>query len=292
MLKSVWIKSSPEIKRCLPAVLFCLLFLFFSCSAKIKSIHEIENDDISEYTAELIEEKIDETLITRLSDALANSKLPRDLFGEINNNIFYNSDFISELQMILFQDRYLWILVDKEHPLGENYEPDDLVVLKGGLYVLNNTEVLMLRRAASDSLDEMAAAAGSEGVTLLVSYAYRLYTRQIQSYTLHLRNVGQREADRVSARPGYSQHQLGLTIDFDSVTNVFAGTKQGIWLNKNASRFGWSLSYPHGYEGVTGYSWESWHYRYVGTELAAFIDKYFNGIQQYALRFIHEFTSL
>jgi len=138
----------------------------------------------------------------------------------------------------------------------------------------------------------MAAAAGRDGVTLWVSYAYRSYARQVQSYSMHVRNIGQREADKVSARPGFSQHQLGVTIDFGSVTNAFAGTAQGIWLSKNASKFGWSLSYPDGYESVTGYNWESWHYRYVGAELSAFIDKYFNSIQQYALRFIHEFINL
>ncbi|MDR3247555.1 MAG: D-alanyl-D-alanine carboxypeptidase family protein, partial [Treponema sp.] len=52
-------------------------------------------------------------------------------------------------------------------------------------------------------------------------------------------------------------------------------------------RFGWSLSFPDGYESATGYRWESWHYRYVGEDLSAFIDTWFDGIQQYALQFIH-----
>jgi D-alanyl-D-alanine carboxypeptidase len=109
-------------------------------------------------------------------------------------------------------------------------------------------------------------------------------------YERNVKEMGQQAADRESARPGHSQHQLGLVIDFGSITDAFARTPEGIWLSANASRFGWSLSYPEGYEDVTGYRWESWHYRYVGRELAEFIDNYFNGIQQYALRFIHEFT--
>jgi len=287
MPQSILIESKFEIKKCLLAFLLCL-FLFSSCSVKIKSIQETENDEITE---ELIDEKTNEAFFAHLTNALANSKLPQDIFGKIHDSVSHSSDFIDELQKILLQDSYLWFLVDKERPLGENYEPDDLVVLKGGSYVLNNTEVLMLRGRAADSLNEMAAAASREGVTLLVSYAYRSYTRQFQSYSMHVRNLGQREADRVSARPGFSQHQLGLTIDFDSVTNAFARTAPGIWLLNNASKFGWSLSYPEGYEKITGYSWESWHYRYMGVELVEFIDKYFNGIQQYALRFIHEFVN-
>jgi D-alanyl-D-alanine carboxypeptidase len=62
-------------------------------------------------------------------------------------------------------------------------------------------------------------------------------------------------------------------------------------MRDNAARFGWSLSFPEGYEDVNGYDWESWHYRYVGPELAAFIDAYFGGIQQYALQFIHEWEN-
>jgi len=234
-------------------------------------------------------EAAEDSVSLRLVKALAASKLPRNISDRITENISQSGNFFNSLNKILLFDPYLRFLVDKEHPLGANYEPDDLVQLKNGLYSLNNHEVLMLRISAVSSLEEMAAAAKRDGITLVVSYAYRSYARQNQSYSMHVRNMGQKEADRVSARPGYSQHQLGTTIDFGSVSNDFAGTAQGIWLLKNASKFGWSLSYPNGYEAVTGYNWESWHYRYVGKELAEFIDKYFNGIQQYALRFLHEY---
>jgi D-alanyl-D-alanine carboxypeptidase len=100
--------------------------------------------------------------------------------------------------------------------------------------------------------------------------------------------MGQEAADRESARPGHSQHQTGLVVDFGSIDDSFAATAAGRWITANASRFGWSLSYPNGYEDVTGYRWESWHYRYVGREIAAFINNYFDGIQQYALRFMYE----
>jgi len=81
---------------------------------------------------------------------------------------------------------------------------------------------------------------------------------------------------------------LGLIVDFYPVDNVFAKSAEGVWVKANASKFGWSISFPDGYEQLTGYSWESWHYRYVGRELAEFIDKYFDGIQQNALAFIHD----
>jgi D-alanyl-D-alanine carboxypeptidase len=132
----------------------------------------------------------------------------------------------------------------------------------------------------------MAAAAAAEGVILTVSSAYRSYAYQEEVYARNVRELGQEAADRESARPGHSQHQTGLVADFGSIDDSFAKTAAGRWILANAGRFGWSLSFPQGYEEVTGYRWESWHYRYVGRELAYFIDAYFSGIQQYALQFI------
>jgi D-alanyl-D-alanine carboxypeptidase len=184
-------------------------------------------------------------------------------------------------------DPFLRLLVDKQHPLPDGYEPDDLVELENGSYRTGRAG-LMLRSAAAAALDEMAWTARAEGLTLVASSTYRSYDYQVEVYSRNVREMGQAAADRESARPGYSQHQLGLIVDFGSITDAFAETKEGIWLAANASRFGWSLSFPDGYEETTGYRWECWHYRYVGKELAEFIDNYFDGIQQYALQFINE----
>jgi len=134
----------------------------------------------------------------------------------------------------------------------------------------------------------MAAAARVDGVVLTVASAYRSFNNQAAIYNNYVEQMGRQAADRISARPGHSQHQTGLVVDFSPIEDSFAETAAGRWVKANASRFGWSLSYPDGYESVTGYTWESWHYRYVGRDIAAFIDNYFDGIQQYALRFLHE----
>jgi D-alanyl-D-alanine carboxypeptidase len=200
-----------------------------------------------------------------------------------------SAGFLAQLKKILVNDDpYLRILVDKQHPLPENYEPDDLIELRYQSYRAGIADVMMLRGKAEAALEEMAAAAKKEGITLTVSSAYRSYQYQIGSFDRWTKRLGLKEAERVSARPGRSQHQLGLVVDFGSITNEFAETAAGKWVKANASRFGWSLSFPRGYEGLTGYAWESWHYRYVGPELCSFIDDWFDGIQQYALRFIHE----
>jgi D-alanyl-D-alanine carboxypeptidase len=287
---------SLQVKQLIKPLQYCAIFLllplFLSCTTISLFAQDVDLEENLEVSDEdLTEDAAEDNYLIHISNAIVNSKLPLYISEKILENITESRDFIDELLVIIGQDPYLWILVDKVHSLGSNYAPDDLVVLTGGSYNVNEPN-LLLRRAAAASLEEMAAAARSERIILLVSYAYRSYTRQIQSYQMHVRNLGQREADRISARPGHSQHQLGLAVDFGSVNNTFARTPQGIWISNNASRFGWSLSYPQGYEHITGYRWESWHYRYVGRELAKFIDNYFNGIQQYALMFIREFVNM
>jgi D-alanyl-D-alanine carboxypeptidase len=220
---------------------------------------------------------------------LENSGLPQNISLKILEKIADNPAFILYLFEILQEDPYLWVLVDKEHSLSQDYEPDDLLELVNSTYLVNRNG-LFLRKAAVESLEEMSKDARKEGITLVASSAYRSYNYQVQVYERNVAQMGKEAADRESARAGHSQHQLGLVIDFGSITDAFAKTPQGVWLSANAGRFGWSLSFPEGYEEITGYRWESWHYRYVGKELVEFIDTYFDGIQQYALRFIHEWT--
>jgi D-alanyl-D-alanine carboxypeptidase len=146
---------------------------------------------------------------------------------------------------------------------------------------------LQLRRIAAEALGEMAAAAAREGIILSVGSAYRSAAYQAQVYEREVRTYGQETADRESAQSGKSQHQLGLVVDFFPIDDTFANTPAYRWLLQNSGAFGWSLSFPDGYEDVTGYRFESWHYRYVGRDLALFIQTYFEGIQQYALQFIN-----
>ncbi|MDR0497867.1 MAG: M15 family metallopeptidase [Treponema sp.] len=211
--------------------------------------------------------------------------IPERLARSIANSALESPAFIMELLEVLQQDPYTYYLVDKQYALPESYEPDDLVPLSSGAYRLGR-DGLMLRRIAAGALNEMAAVASSEGIILTVGSAYRSSAYQAQVYEREVNAYGREVADRQSAQPGKSQHQLGLVIDFTPIDDAFAKTPASQWLHRNAGIYGWSLSYPDGYEDVTGYRWESWHYRYVGKDLAAFINKYFDGIQQYALRFI------
>jgi D-alanyl-D-alanine carboxypeptidase len=216
--------------------------------------------------------------------------LPPELSKKVVDSATEGPGFIMELLTVLEEDPYLYILVDKTHALPEgstgSYTPGDLVELKAGSYAVARNG-LMLRKAAADALEEMAAAALADGVKLTAGSAYRSYEYQVEVYERNVREMGQAAADRESAPPGHSQHQLGLVVDFSPIDDSFAQTAAGRWVSANAGRFGWSLSFPDGYEAATGYRWESWHYRYVGKDLARFAGEYFDDVQQYALQFIH-----
>jgi D-alanyl-D-alanine carboxypeptidase len=245
-----------------------------------------ELPDLAETIARLTEEETGGGDPGYPARIIARAALPPETALKLEAAIAESPAFILELLSCLEGDPFLRRLVDKSHPLPEGYEPEDLVELKGGSYEVGRAG-LMLRREAAEALEAMAAAARSEGIVLTASSAYRSYGYQVQVYNRIVGEMGREAADRESARPGYSQHQTGLALDFGSIDDSFAQTRAGRWILENGGRFGWSLSFPDGYEDVTGYRWESWHYRYVGRDLAAFIDAWFGGIQQYALQFIH-----
>ena len=179
----------------------------------------------------------------------------------------------------------LW-LIDKQHALPSEYEPTDLVRLSG--YALSaNRDNHRLRRLVMPDLLAMAEAARASGLELLVSSTYRSYEQQRATYEYWVDRDGQQAADRYSARPGHSQHQLGTTIDFGSIRLEYGDTDNGRWVLANAWRFGFSLSYPDGFESLTGYTYEPWHFRYIGRVGALLEREFFGGIQQRMLEFVN-----
>ncbi|MCK9171261.1 MAG: M15 family metallopeptidase, partial [Treponema sp.] len=157
-------------------------------------------------------------------------------------------------------------LVDKKHPLSQGYEPKNLLTLIKNNDLALSRENLSLRFEAYNALQILAKAARKDGIKLLISSTYRSYSYQKKVYEKWVKIDGQEEADRESARPGTSQHQLGTAVDFGSISDDFATTPMGKWMYKHAAEYGWSLSFPEGYEDVTGYRWECWHFRYIGKE--------------------------
>lgn len=115
---------------------------------------------------------------------------------------------------------------------------------------------------------KLSNAAAQEGLNIYLSSGFRSYDYQAQIYNNYCARDGQAAADTYSARPGYSEHQTGLAIDVNQIDDSFIGTPEAIWLENHCHEFGFILRYPQGKQDITGYQYESWHIRYVGTDLA------------------------
>lgn len=164
----------------------------------------------------------------------------------------------------------LWVVANKRRPLSPvDHVPSDLRTA-----AIPFVYPAVLRSEAATAAEQLVAAAAAEGISLSSQSAYRSYATQKQVYAGWVAQLGQAAADLTSARPGHSEHQTGLAIDFSAVPanctldQCFADTAQGRWLAANAWRFGFHLRYPEGATSITGYEFEPWHYRYVGPELA------------------------
>lgn len=162
--------------------------------------------------------------------------------------------------------------VDRRHGIGPEFRPPDLVALPAAVGYEKGREY-RLRAAAATALLRLIEAAESEGVRLKVVSGYRPYELQRDLYLRKLQRGGWDQ--KTVARPGHSEHQLGVAVDFtdgDAKTLLlesFGDSPAGRWLARRAPEFGFAASYTRHNEAATGYAPEPWHYRYFGTPLAA-----------------------
>ena len=176
----------------------------------------------------------------------------------------------TSLLPVITDGSYLLALVTKDTMLKSEYVPPDLQPVPAFMHPYYE---MQLRAEALAQLEALWMAAEAEGVILHIRSAYRSYSTQKGLFQDYASRHGEEQANRFSARPGQSEHQLGTAVDFGG-TSVdfkasFAETPQGIWLAENAHRFGFALSYPRNKEDITGYIFEPWHYRYIGIDAAA-----------------------
>ncbi len=175
----------------------------------------------------------------------------------------------AELRVIA-DGNYLLALITKETTLKSSYAPTNLVRIPEYMYPARE---LWLREEAFRQLEQLWQAAAADGVTLTIISAYRSYNYQQTLFQNYADSYGEEAANRFSARPGQSEHQLGTTVDFGGTAvdlkAAYADTAQGRWLAEKAYKFGFAMSYPEGKEEITGYIFEPWHYRYIGPEAAA-----------------------
>ncbi|HLP86746.1 MAG TPA: CapA family protein [Candidatus Paceibacterota bacterium] len=131
-----------------------------------------------------------------------------------------------------------------------------------------------LVKEARDAFELMAEAALSDGYTIKASSAYRSYEYQ-KNLLANAIKSGKEDASISIAKAGHSEHQLGTATDitgksigYSSANSSFTNTVEAKWLEKNAYKYGFVMSYPLDKENITGYKYEPWHYRYVGVDVA------------------------
>lgn len=156
-------------------------------------------------------------------------------------------------------------LINKEHPLSEDYVPENLVDTGIPFDALPGDPKRLMEITAAKAAHFLFAAARKDGLNLFGISGYRSYNRQKELY----------HGNPYVAFPGTSEHQSGLALDVSSSSNLlklteaFAYTAEGLWLAQNASLYGFILRYPRNKETITGFPYEPWHVRYVGKELAS-----------------------
>ena len=296
---SVRIKKKIRIKWKNLFILFAFTFLLIFgiteiivCITKLASSPKTEEKEIKEknkkveknekeYTNE--EDKKLEKLgyINKKIDYFNKEYLDRYIKYKEKNSNLSDLQIIKNVNMNLDQTKYkdtykaeklntTKILVNKYYYLDENYVPNNLKKISNQ-YALDNMKMVDI---AADAFEKMAKDAKKEGLNIVAMSTYRSYSYQVDLYNRYAKKDGKEAADTYSGRPGFSEHQTGLAVDVynekQDYTN-FEKTKEFDWMQKHAYEYGFILRFPKDKEEETGYIYESWHYRYVGYDIAKYI---------------------
>lgn len=204
-----------------------------------------------------------------------------EMIKKVNGEWFLFSQYFNQLktvgqEKVIQNPENTLVLVNKEFSLPSDYKPNDLVKVNVPV-VYESAEENYMRKEAADALKQMFDDAKAQNIHLYALSGYRSYQTQQLIFDRQVNQDGYEKAILVVAKPGTSEHQTGLTMDItaESVNfdtdESFEKTKEGIWLKENAHKYGFILRYPKGKESITQYSYEPWHFRYVGKEIATVI---------------------
>ncbi len=177
------------------------------------------------------------------------------------------------------------MFVNKHHYLAKDFKVDDLVTVDSKYTV--GTEKIKANREAYNAFVAMLKDGEKEDMHFLINSCYRSYEEQEETWNTYKGLYGDNYVLKYVAKPGFSEHQTGLGFDIASTTsNIFVDSKESKWLFDNAYKYGFIYRYPKGLESITGYNYESWHYRYVGKKIAKYIEENNITFDEYYVRFL------
>src|SRR5699024_6230637 len=178
-------------------------------------------------------------------------------------------------------------LVNKNHALPGEYEPDDLDIPDVRFPYEEDATKRYLRKVAADDLEDLIAAGDHADVDYYAQSGCRSYDRHKSIVACTVEKNGEEHANTYSARPGESEHQTGLVMDVTSqsagfdLNTDFGETEEGKWLKDHAHEYGFIIRYPEDKEDITEYQYEPWHIRYVGKQAAEAIYEDQSTLEEY-----------
>lgn len=296
-------KKKLKLKKKFKRKLIILLFIIIISIVGIKSYKTYKYHQTYEYKlleknytkeeTDLLLKKLDKTRIEKLLTTEKNEKLINILnekyflIKNLDKYIAYSdknpkislTEVIALVNVHRDQDYYEnmeitdtskgnTMLVNKYNALSKDYEVEDLKTISKTYSYGDNKK---LNKEAYDAFISLADDAKKEGYTILIVSSYRTYQDQEDVWKDYKASFGTKKADAYAARAGSSEHETGLAIDvadYNDKNDKFEATESFKWMQTNAHKYGYILRYPKDKENITGYSYEAWHYRYVGIDTA------------------------
>jgi len=214
------------------------------------------------------------------------NKTTQEIITAVNTHIdkpFYTNTQKTDTNLGKFVILNKYYYADKEYHAEDLMEIDSIYSLYGSTYKLE------LSKECFEAFLKMYNDAKELGYGFKINSAYRSYDKQETLYNRYVQSDGQKEADTYSARPGYSEHQTGYAFDirdFPYTNEDYSKTKSFTWVSQNAYKYGFILRFPKDKEFITGYQYESWHYRYCGIECSTYIHNHNITFEEYYEYFI------
>ena len=283
---------------------------FFITYIKGKSISSSNNINISvgekrnlnvkmnpsNSTSKGINYKYDKKIISLKNGIVTGKKV-----GKTTIKLFSKKDGITKEINVTVKKKEKEVIKEQKEDKKEETNSKELVVKDGityidGIMIVNKSYSLPssynpggLTDDFMDAFYEMQAAASLDGISLFIASGFRDYDYQTELYNAYVERDGKEAADTYSARPGFSEHQTGLAADINAADESFNDTAEAKWMDANCYKYGFVIRFPKGKEKYTGYTYESWHLRYVGKNLAKKIhdaggislEEYFNIKSEY-----------
>ena len=213
-------------------------------------------------------------------------KQPKEIITIINTHIndeFYTNTMKTDTSLGKF------VILNKYYYADNSYHAPDLIEIDSEYSLYGSTYKIELSKECFEAFLKMYTDAKEAGYGFKINSAYRSYDKQETIYNRYVKSDGQAKADTYSARPGYSEHQTGYAFDvrdFPYTNEDYSKTKSFTWVSENAYKYGFIIRFPKDKEYITGYQYESWHYRYCGLECSTYIHNHDITFEEYYEYFI------